>query len=140
MRGMSAPVTDLTARYGGPSRARRPLVVAVAVLLALAGLAWLAWAMLGQGRPEVSSQLVGSHVRGEHAATATFTVVRRRADVPATCRLQATAADHAVVGQRTVTVRPGARTSRVRTTLRTERRATTVGLVGCTSQARSPNR
>jgi hypothetical protein len=139
MGQVSAPVTDLTARYGGPSRARRPLVVAVAVLLAVAGLAWLAWAMLGQGRPDVSSQLVGYHVRGEHAATATFTVVRRRADVPATCRLQATAADHAVVGQRAVTVRAGASTSRVRATLRTERRATTVGLVGCTSAAGSPS-
>jgi orotidine-5'-phosphate decarboxylase len=82
---------------------------------------------------------VGYHVRGEHAATATFTVVRRRADVPATCRLQATAADHAVVGQWAVTVRAGASTSTVRATLRTERRATTVGLVGCTSAAGSPS-
>jgi hypothetical protein len=48
--------------------------------------------------------------------------------------LQAFAADHAVVGEVSVTVgsdRPA--TSTVTTRLRTERRATSVDLVGCTA-------
>jgi uncharacterized protein DUF4307 len=135
---VSAPVTDLAERYGAPSRARRPIVVAVAVLLAVAGLAWLAWAMVFHPRPAVSSQLVGYHVLGEHKVTATFTVVRRHPADAATCAIRATAADHAVVGQTSITVRPGPATSQVRASLRTERRATTVDLVGCTSTGSSP--
>jgi hypothetical protein len=141
MGRMSAPATrppsDLTERYGAPSRARRSVVVAVAALLAAAGLAWLAWAMFFHTRPDVSFQLVGYHVSGEHHVTASFTVVRRQPGVEATCGLRATAADHAVVGQSSVTVPPGRATAHLRTTLRTERRATTVELVGCTSAGAS---
>jgi hypothetical protein len=70
-------------------------------------------------------------VRGEHAATASFTVVRRGTGVRATCVVRALADDHAVVGEISVPVTTGPATQQVRTTVRTERRATSVDLVAC---------
>jgi hypothetical protein len=127
---------DLAERYGAPSRSRRPLLVAVVAVLAVAGGAWLVWVVAFHSRPEVSSQLVAYDVQGQHAATATWTVVRRSADVAASCRLQALSADHAVVGERTVVVASGPTSARFTTTVRTERRAGSVQLVGCTTKDR----
>jgi hypothetical protein len=125
------PVTDLAERYGAPSRATRPIVVTLAVLVAAAGLGWLVWASVLHARPEVTSELVGFNMRGQHSATATFTVVRREPDVRAACLLQASASDHAVVGEITVRVDSGAKEQRVTRSMRTERRASTVDLLGC---------
>jgi hypothetical protein len=130
---VSAPAPDLAERYGAPSRARRPLVVAGAVALSLAGLAWLVWAVAFHGSPQVTSQMVGFDVTGQHAATARFTVVRRDADVAASCLLRAFADDHSVVGELTVPVSTGPKAATVSSTVRTERRATAVDLVGCTA-------
>jgi hypothetical protein len=127
---------DLAERYGAPSRARRPLLVAVVSALAVAGAAWMAWVVLYHVRPEVTSQMVGYHVQGEHAATAIFTVVRRSSDVEASCLLRALAADHAVVGELTVPVTSGPRDARLEATVRTEREAASVELVGCTTPER----
>ena len=134
---MTLPAPDLAERYGAPSRARRPLVLAVVALLVAAGVAWLAWVVLFQGRPAVTSQMVGFDVRGQHASTATFTVARPDGAVPASCLLRAYADDHAVVGELTVPVRPGPTETRLQTTVRTERKATTVELVGCTARGQS---
>jgi hypothetical protein len=128
------PASVLADRYGAPSRARRPLVIGLAVLLALVGAAWLVWAIAFHGRPQVSSEMVAFDVSAQHSATGRFSVVRRSADVPATCVLQAFAADHAVVGEVSVPVgRDRPATSTVSATLRTERQATSVDLVGCTA-------
>ena len=126
-------MTDLAARYGTPSRARRPVVVGVVVLLAVAGLAWLFWVISFHGRPQVTSEMVGYQVDGQHAVKARFTVVRRDADVPASCLLRAYADDHSVVGEVTVPVTGPDRSRTLSTSVRTERRATTVDLVGCTA-------
>jgi hypothetical protein len=126
--------TVLADRYGGPSPVRRPLVVALAVLLAVVGALWLAWVIAFHGRPAVTSELVGYDVSAPHSASARFTVVRRDRDVRARCVLRAYAADHAVVGETTVTVgtdRPA--TTTVRATMRVERPATSVDLLGCTA-------
>jgi 4-amino-4-deoxy-L-arabinose transferase-like glycosyltransferase len=134
-------VSDLAERYGAPSRARRPLVLAAVALLALLALAWLGWVILVQSRPQVTSQLLGYSVHGQHAARATFTVERRDASVRASCLLRAFAADHSVVGERTVAVtgRTGEGGARLVRTVRTERQATTVDLAGCTAAGqRSP--
>jgi hypothetical protein len=128
---VSAP--DLADRYGTASRVRRPLVVAGVLTLVVAGLAWLLWVMLFHGRPQVTSQMVGFDIQGEHAVVARFTVVRRDQDVAAWCLLQAIATDHSVVGEMTVPVASGPTTRTLSSTVRTERRATTVDLVGCTS-------
>ena len=124
----------LAERYGAPARGRRPLVVGVAALLVAAGIAWLVWVVLFHGRPEVTSQMIGFDVRGQHATTATFTVARSGRDVQASCLLRAFADDHAGVGERTVPVGSGPAERRLRATVRTERKATTVDLVGCTAR------
>jgi hypothetical protein len=124
---------ELADRYGTPSRARRPLVLAVIAVLAAAGAAWLAWVLAFQGSPQVTSQLVGYDVRGQHSTRVSFTVVRRSRDVRASCLVRALAADHAVVGELTVPVTSGPATRLVSATLRTERRATGVDVVGCTA-------
>jgi hypothetical protein len=128
--------SDLAERYGAPSRVRRPLVVAVVAVLAVAGVAWLAWVMDFHGRPEVSSQMVGYDVSGPHAATATFTVVRRDAGISASCLLRALASDHSVVGELTLPVDSGPTSATLRATVRTERRAGSVELVGCSTPDR----
>ena len=126
-------MTDLAARYGTPSRAGRPLVFGLVVLLAVAGLAWLFWVISVHGRPQVTSEMVGFEVGGQHAVVARFTVVRRDADVTASCLLRAYADDHSVVGEVTVPVTGPDRSRTLSTSVRTERRATTVDLVGCTA-------
>ena len=126
-------MTDLAARYGAPSRARRPVVVGLVAVLAVAGLAWLVWVISVHGRPQVTSEMVGFDVDGQHAVVARFTVVRRDAGVPASCLLRAYADDHSVVGEVTVPVTGAATNRMISSSVRTERRATTVDLVGCTA-------
>jgi hypothetical protein len=126
-------MTDLAQRYGTRSRARRPVVVGLVVLLAVAGLAWLFWVISFHGRPQVTSEMIGFEVDGQHAVVARFTVVRRDADVPASCLLRAYADDHAVVGEVTVPVAGPEKNRSLSASVRTERRATTVDLVGCTA-------
>jgi Domain of unknown function (DUF4307) len=128
---VSTTAPDLAERYGAPSRRTGPALLALMAVLVLAGGAWLVWAVAGGGRPAVSSQMVGFRVRGEHAVTATFTVVRRDPHARVTCMVRALADDHAVVGEASVPVRSGAATRQVSTTVRTERRATSVDLVDC---------
>ncbi|QWZ08412.1 DUF4307 domain-containing protein [Nocardioides panacis] len=131
---MSASASDLSERYGTPSRARRPLLVAGVVALAVVALAWLAWVVMFHARPQVTSQIVGFDIDGQHAAVARYTVVRRDPGVAASCLLRASAEDHSTVGELTVPVPPGpAKVVTLSSTVRTERRATSVDLVGCTS-------
>ena len=100
-------MSTLEERYGTSGPVRNKGVVALAVLVVAAALSWLAWAMLEQGRPDAQSALVGFEADGPHAAVATFDVVRRDADVKASCLLRAFSADHATVGEANVVVGPG---------------------------------
>jgi Domain of unknown function (DUF4307) len=130
-------VTDpLAARYGRPYRRgtplRRPDVIAVA-LLAAAGIGWLIWVALAHSSPPVSSRLLSFSVDSPTAVSATIQVERTE-DAEASCRLQASAADFAIVGETTVRVPADApRRQTVRVTITTQRPATTVVLVGCTT-------
>jgi hypothetical protein len=97
--------------------------------------------MLEHGDPEVTSELTGFEVVGEHAASATFTVVRRTPEVEASCLLRASASDHAVVGELNVVVGPGDDERQdLSETVRTERRATTVEMVGCRAEGQNRRR
>jgi hypothetical protein len=134
-------VTDLATRYGTAPSGRRPLLVAGAAALALAFLGWLTWVMLEHGDPEVTSRLTSFEVVDEHTATATFTVVRRTAEVRASCLVRAQAPDHSVVGELNVAVGPGGEQTQTLTeTVRTEREATAVEMVGCRAEGQSRRR
>jgi hypothetical protein len=134
-------VTDLAARYGTRSEGRRRALVAVVVVVAAAGLAWLVWAMLVHGRPLAQSDINGFETVDQHRTTASFTVVRRDADVVASCLLRAFAADHSIVGELDVTVGPGGDTRQtLERSIRTEREATSVEVMGCTADGQSQRR
>jgi hypothetical protein len=126
-------VSDLAHRYGSAHRTRRPLVIAVAAVVAAAGTVWLVWAILQHSSPPVQAQLV-SYRPAEHSIVARLTVVRSADDVKASCLLRALAADHTVVGELSFTVGSSSpTTTTLERSVRTERRATTVELTGCSA-------
>ncbi|HYO39005.1 MAG TPA: DUF4307 domain-containing protein [Nocardioidaceae bacterium] len=137
---MTAQAPELAERYGAPSRVRRRLVAATAAVLAVALCSWLGWVMAFQGRPEVTSQLLGYDVQGQHRATATYRVVRSDADVRASCLLRAVSDDYTVVGERSVPVTSGPTTVRLTSAVRTVREAGSVQLLGCSTPDRPARR
>jgi hypothetical protein len=137
---VSLTAPDLASRYGVRRRGTRPLVVAAVAVLAVVALAWVAWVALFHGRPQVTSDLVGFDAADQHVATARFNVVRRDADVRATCLLRAYAADHTIVGELVVPVRSGPATRAMSAKVRTERQATSVELLGCTAPGQNQPR
>jgi hypothetical protein len=125
------PVGRPVERYGAPRPWARPLTVAVAALLAMAGLAWLLWAALYHATPPVSAQLRAFHVQGDGAVTATIDV-RREPGVAVVCLLEAQAADHLIVGERQVRLPSGPQQTLTRTyRIETERPATNAVLDSC---------
>ena len=134
-------MTDLATRYGAPPPGRRAWLVALAVVLVGVLLGWVVWVAVSYARPEVTSGIVSWEVVDEHTATATFRVVRRTADVEASCLLRAQARDHSVVGELDVQVGPGGdRAGTLTETVRTERRATVVDVVGCVAEGQTRRR
>ena len=134
-------MSDLAQRYGAPRSGNRPWAVALVVVLALAGAGWVVWAAVFHGTPRAHSRLVSFETPGEHAATATLTIVREDRDVRASCLLRASAQDHSVVGELNFTV--GAAepaTATVTKQIRTEREATAVELVGCVAEGQTQRR
>ncbi len=121
--------TDLTDRYGAPSRWSRPVTVTVAVALAVVGLGWLGWTVWFHTTPDVTSDLVSFDVTSDGETQARLDVRLGDDDVEASCRLRAFAEDHTPVGELEFT--PTAGTNEV--VIRTERRATTVEKLGCTA-------
>ncbi len=120
--------TDLADRYGAPSRSRRPLVIALAVVLAVIGLTWLAWTAWFHSTPEVSSELITYKVTSDHEASATLQV-ELQDGVTASCRVRAYAEDHTSVGELAFTPTDGDNL----VVVRTERRATSLEKIGCTA-------
>ncbi|WP_167288655.1 DUF4307 domain-containing protein [Nocardioides seonyuensis] len=124
--------TDLAQRYGAPSPWRRRTGLGLAVVVAVVGLGWLAWAAWFHSTPSVESELVGFNVESDHATSATVHVDLSDdlADSEdATCRLRAYAEDHTMVGELAFTPVDGVN----EVVVRTERGATTVEGVGCTA-------
>ena len=120
--------TDLAQRYGAPRRWQRTATLALAGLVVVAGLVWLASATLDHSTPDVESELVTYEVVDDQQARARLDVTVRDG-VEATCRLRAVAADQSLVGEKTFTPTPG--TNEV--VVRTERRADRIEKVGCTT-------
>ena len=117
----------LAERYASPPAWRRPVTIAAVVLVALAGLGWLAWAAYEESTPQVRSQLVGYHVVDEHSVTARIDVSVASGTTGASCTVEAVAEDHSVVGE--LHFRPTSGTNEV--TVRTQRVATSVDVPGC---------
>ena len=126
----------LADRYGAPSPWRRRALVGCCVAVAAIFLGWLAWTAFVHSTPEVESELLSFDAVDAHTATARVSIDRRDDDVEATCRVRAFAEDHSVVGELSWSPDGEAR-ERVDVTIRTERLATSVELVGCTTEDQS---
>lgn len=120
--------TDLSQRYGAPSRWQRWSMLGLAVVVAVTSLAWLLWATVFHSTPDAKSELIRFEVVSDHETTATLQV--ELADgVEASCRLRAFSADHMPVGELAFTPVDGDND----VVVRTERRATSVESLGCTT-------
>ena len=120
--------TDLTDRYGAPSRWTRPVTIVVAVVLAVVGLGWLGWAAWFHGSPDVTSEVMTYDVVSDHQVDARVDVDLAEG-IQASCRVRAYAEDHTTVGEKTFVPQDGPN----QVEIRTERRATSVEKVGCTA-------
>ena len=126
------PASDLVSRYGDPRRGRQ-LALVLGGVVAATFLGWLAWAIWFHATPEVTSTLTTYDVVDAHTATAVLEVSVEGDAEEATCRVQALAADHSVVGVLDFEPVDG----RNEVTITTERKATTVERVGCTAKGQS---
>jgi hypothetical protein len=132
---VSDVTTDpLAARYGRPGHGRRRGWVLAAVAVAVVGLGWLGWVIWSQSTPEVQSSLRTYEVVDSHRAEASVVVKARSADVEASCLVRAFGADRTTVGEVNVDVSGVDGTEVREVSLRTERRASSVQLIGCTTE------
>jgi hypothetical protein len=135
---MSDVDTDVLAdRYGAASPARRRAVVVASGVVGVVALAWLAWAAWFQSTPDVQSSLRSFDVADTHSASAVIAVKPRSSDVTASCLVRAFGTDHSVVGELNFKVTGVDDTTLREVQLRTERKATSVDLVGCTTDGQS---
>lgn len=120
----------LARRYPPPPR--HHWWVPVAIVLAVAGVAWLVWAG-GHGAIEAVTARVDSFVvRSDAQIDVTVTIDRPDPSRGATCQLYAQAVTYDRVGELTVTVPPGGeRLTRQQIELRTFKRATTAVIDSC---------
>ena len=126
----------LADRYGAPPPWRRRALVGGCAALAALFLGWLAWTAFIHSTPEVESELLSFDAVDAHTATARISIDRSDDDVEATCLVRAFAEDHSVVGELSFSP-DGEPRERVDVTIRTERLATSVELVGCTTEDQS---
>lgn len=121
-------MSDLDARYGRRTRPRWVWWIVAAVGIG-AGVAWAAWVAF-QPRP-VTAVLHSYDVTADDSVTVTLDL-RRPEPVEIECSVYAQAADHSIVGERTVTI---AASDEVRTReaimVKTQQRAVTAVLRSC---------
>ncbi|MET0468940.1 MAG: DUF4307 domain-containing protein [Aeromicrobium sp.] len=121
-------MTDLSSRYGSRQRPRWfwPAIAAVGITLGIAFAAWV-----GFQKDPVTGRLWGYDVIDDNRVTVTLDVVRPD-PLDVTCTVYAQAADHSIVGEKTVDV-PASEQEKVRLDIdiETERRAVTGVLRTC---------
>ena len=121
-------MTDLSSRYGTSHRPRWfwPAVAAVGIALGIAFAAWV-----GFQKDDVSARLWGYDVVDDRTVTVTLDVVRPD-PLAVRCTVYAQAADHSIVGEKTVDV-PASQKEIVRVSIdiETQRRAVTGVLRTC---------
>ncbi|MGA8987285.1 DUF4307 domain-containing protein [Aeromicrobium sp.] len=124
-------MTDLSSRYGTRSRPRWfwPAVAAVGIILGISFAAWVGF----QDKP-VTGRVWGYDVKDDHRVTITLDVIRPD-PLAVRCTVYAQAADHSIVGEKTVDV-PASDQKKTRVTIpvQTERRAVTGVLRTCAEQ------
>jgi hypothetical protein len=124
-------VTDLSSRYGTRSRPRWfwPAVAAVGIVLGISFAAWVGF----QDKP-VTGRVWGYDVRNEHLVRIQLDVVRPD-PLDVRCTVYAQAADHSIVGEKTVDV-PASQQEKTRVTIdvETERKAVNGVLRTCAAQ------
>lgn len=113
-------MTDLSSRYGSSQRPRWfwPAIAAVGITLGVAFAAWV-----GFQKDPVTGRLWGYDVVSDTQVTITLDVIRPD-PLAVECRVYAQAADHSIVGEKSVTL-PASEDEKVRINvdIETERRA-----------------
>lgn len=127
---MTAPASAETGqRY--PSR-RRPLWIPLAILLAVLGVGWLAWAGSYGAVRTVTARVDAFTVLSDTRIEVRVTVDRPDVDAAASCLLFAQAATYERVAELPITIDAGGTGLTTRTyTLNTIRRATAADVEGC---------
>lgn len=124
-------MTTLAERYPTHPRRRR-VIVAVSVLLAVLGLAWLLWTATVRATPDVAGRIKSFQVVDDTRAEAVLTVDRRDPGKPARCQVFSQAVNYERVGELIVDVPAGTnRVTDVPISVKTFRRPTTVALDHC---------
>jgi Domain of unknown function (DUF4307) len=122
---------SLADRYGERSSSRRIIGLLGVAALALAFLAWVVWATLGNESSGYGATLRSYHVVSPHAVRVQLDA-HRPAQQLLVCDVSAQAQDHSVVGETEVAVPRGPEGDVVVTaTVKTDRRATTAVLSTC---------
>src|SRR5690242_5713557 len=109
-----------------PGRTNRLVAGVLVGALLVGAVGLLGWTVLAHSNPQVQSQVSAYDVVSDHEAQVVLQVARESRATEAVCRLQALAADHAVVGELTQPVTDGPEDQVLQLSIRTERRATTV--------------
>jgi len=121
-------VTDLGARYGTSNRPRWfwPLIAAIGITIGIALAAWVGF----QDKP-VTARVWGYDIVNDHKVTIKLDVVRPD-PIDVECTVYAQAADHSVVGEKTVDL-PASEQEEIRVSIdiETERKAVTGVLRTC---------
>lgn len=123
-------MTDLGARYGTSSKPRWfwPLIAAIGISIGIAGAAWVGF----QDKP-ITARVWGYDVVDDHKVTVKLDVVRPK-PLDVECTVYAQAADHSVVGEKTVDLAATDEEEiRISVDIETERRAVTGVLRTCVS-------
>ena len=121
-------MADLSTRYG--TRKRRPWLLPTIVIVGIAlGIAWAVW--VATAEKPFSARVYGYEVTSDHETTVKLDIHRPKPRA-LKCTVYAQSEDHAIVGERTITV-PSSKRKTIRTTtsIVTERRAVTGVLKGC---------
>jgi hypothetical protein len=126
------PKGILEHRYGADRPRRRGLAIVLGTVVALALLAWAIWAGTAQEDPPLEAQLTAYDVVSSHEVRVKVDAHVRDPGTSATCLVRATAEDHTVVGELTLTADQLRRSAGAWIPVRTERRATTAEVVRCT--------
>lgn len=125
----AAAPAETRQRYPGR---HRPLWIPLAIVVAIVGIGWLAWAGWYGATRTVTARVDAFTVLSDTRIEVTVTVDRPSGDAAATCQLFAQAVTYERVAELPITVEAAGTKLTTRTyTLNTIRRATTADVEGC---------